>query len=371
MTRRLLSLGGLGILAVVLNHAAGYGMIALFLWADTYLPVQSPYWEPLGSPAHYALLVTRSLGVFAVPAFLFMSGFFGAYVARGHDSGLQRWKAVLQRVIALAVPYLLWSIAIVILDALQGVVFTPLEYVSRLLSWGVAGHLFYVPMLCSCYLLSPGLVVLARNRPGRLVLVSAAIQAAAVAARYLEFWGVHSPILQWVIRVTPNWAFPRWITYFALGLVVAFNVGKTRRFLAKYQRQIVVLAGISWMLNIAEGSYLLQAYRTYWTAGVSTFSYHVFALSVIAGFLSLGDTAILKSGLVQDLGKRSYGIYLLHLPIIDLGARGVRKIAPGMLAHQAVLVPFLFVVGLGLPLLAMTALSRAKRARRAYRYLFG
>ena len=67
MTKRLLTLSGLAILIVVLNHAAGYGQIALFLWADRYLPVSVPNWGALGSFLHYVLIAVRSLGSFAVP----------------------------------------------------------------------------------------------------------------------------------------------------------------------------------------------------------------------------------------------------------------------------------------------------------------
>ena len=67
MARRILLLSGLAILAVVLNHAGGFGQIAMFLWADRYRPVSVPNWDQLGTPVHYALLTIRSVGVFAVP----------------------------------------------------------------------------------------------------------------------------------------------------------------------------------------------------------------------------------------------------------------------------------------------------------------
>ncbi len=74
---------------------------------------------------------------------------------------------------------------------------------------------------------------------------------------------------------------------------------------------------------------------------------------------------------LNELSKRSYGIYLVHAPLVDLSARVIRKTAPWMLEYQVIIVPLLFAVGIGVPLLAMGAVSRWPPARRFYRYLFG
>jgi len=371
LTKRLLLLGGLAILAVVLNHAAGYGQIALFLWADTYLPVSVPYWGALGLVSHYGLLVTRSLGVFTVPAFLFISGFFSAYLARRTWSTHRRWKAVFRRVLSLAVPYVFWSIVIFVGEALQGTIYKPLEYVAKLLTTGASGHLYYVPLLCSCYLLSPWIVASARRRPRLLLSALALLQAGALAIRYLRRFGSGSSALAWMAQVTPYWSLPWWLIYFALGSTTALNVQRTKELLARYRWQILGLAVTSWLLNALEGNALLQTYRTDWIAGSDTISYHLAAVSAVAYFLALVDMRIPWSKALHKLSKRSYGIYLVHMPFIDLIARMIRKIAPWMLAYQGTLVLLLFVVGLGIPLLGMEAVNRWPPTRRIYRYLFG
>jgi len=371
LTKRLFLLGGVAILAVVLNHAAGYGQIALFLWADRYTPVSVPYWDALGSLPNYALIALRSIGAFAVPAFLFISGFFSAYIGRGGSSTDHKWKAVFMRVRGLAIPYVFWSIVIFVGDAFQGTTYAPLEYVAKLLTTGASGHLYFVPLLCSCYLLSPWIVTSAKKRPRLLVTVSVLLQLGTLAVRYLGRFGVRGAALAWMARVTPYWSLPWWITFFVLGSIAALNIQRTDELLTNHRWQIVAVAVASWLLNILEGNALLRTYRIEWIAGSDTISYHLFAVSAVAGFLAFADIWIPWSKALQKLSKRSYGIYLVHIPFIDLIARIIRKIAPWMLAYQGVLVLLLFVAGLGVPLLVMEAVRRWLPSRGVYRCLFG
>ena len=371
MTKRLLSLGGFAILAVVLHHAAGYGQIALFLWADRYHPVSVPYWDPLGSLPHYVLLVVRSIGVFAVPSFLFISGFFSAYMARTKRSTYQQWKAVFEKVLNLVIPYVLWSIVIFGADALQGTIYKPIDYVVKLLTKGASGHLYFVPLLCACYFVSPWISTAAKRKPLLLLFVCTLLQMGGLVVEYLHRFGIESVILTWIHRIAPSSSITWWILYFALGSVVALNLQKTKDFLAHYRWQIIITTIVTWFLNILEADHLLQAYRTNWAAGIDTVSYNLFAISVLACFLAFEDVKIPWQKAFDKLGRRSYGIYLMHILIIDVTARIIRRVIPWMLEYQIVLVPLLFVAGLGIPLLTMEFVRRWPSTRKAYRYLFG
>lgn len=371
MTKRLLLLGGLAIVAVVLNHAAGYGQIALFLWTDRYLPVDVPYWTAFGSLTHYVLLAIREICVFAVPAFLFVAGFFSAYVARGDSSKQRQWKTVFKRVYNLVVPYVFWSILIFIGDALQGITYAPLEYVAKLLSTGASGYLFFVPLLCSCYLLSPWIVGFAQKKPRMLLFVAALLQVGVLVVNYLHQFNDESSALTILMRLMPFWLFPYWIIYFALGSVIAFNIQSAKSFLARYRWHIAALTVIAYLLNVLEADFILQRYQTAWIANVDTLSYNLYATAVIACFLAFSDIQIPCSKALSELSKRSYGLYLLHLPVIDLTARVVRLFVPQVLAYQVVLVPLFFAVGLGVPLLVMELVRRWRLTHRAYRWLFG
>ena len=75
MLKRLLYMNGLAILAVVLNHARVWGVVAMVFWADRYKPVTVPDYSQVGSAEYYSLLVLDGIIQFAIPTFLFVSGF--------------------------------------------------------------------------------------------------------------------------------------------------------------------------------------------------------------------------------------------------------------------------------------------------------
>ena len=85
MAKRLSLLMGFSILMVVVGHAAGWGQVAMFNWTHKYLPVASPNYDLIGTPAYYTLAFLRQAGSFAVAAFLFVGGFFSAFSARTAD----------------------------------------------------------------------------------------------------------------------------------------------------------------------------------------------------------------------------------------------------------------------------------------------
>jgi len=93
-------------------------------------------------------------------------------------------------------------------------------------------------------------------------------------------------------------------------------------------------------------------------------------VAFILCFLAFDKVTIPGSKMFHQLGKSSFGIYLLHPIVLEFVARVIRQIVPWMLAPQVVFALLLVVMAVGGPLLFMTAVSRSP-ARRFYRYLFG
>src|SRR5579883_33094 len=87
--KKLAVLRGIAIMAVVINHAAGYGVFGLVWWGNRFGdPIPAPNRSFIGGPTYYSLLVLSQLSLFSVPLFLFASGFFVTYAARGKWSNL-------------------------------------------------------------------------------------------------------------------------------------------------------------------------------------------------------------------------------------------------------------------------------------------
>jgi len=205
MTRRLLILNGLAALMIPLHHAAAYGLQAMFLWTDRYRPVEVPNYDQLGSFAYYALMISRELHSFAVPAFMFVSGFFIAFMGKRSAEKL-KWNMGLPRIKALLPPLILWTVFRFILVPQEPTVDQ------------VLGTYWFIVLLIQYYLLSPWLVALAKTRWRLLLIGSALIQLVAQGLRYPHFLGIDVPGLDLMLKLTPLWSFPYLLFNFSLGI---------------------------------------------------------------------------------------------------------------------------------------------------------
>lgn len=367
MTRRLFLLMGLALLAVVWSHAAGWGQIAMFWWTDRYRPVTVPNFDQLGTPSYYALLVIRQLTVWSVPAFLFISGFFVAYAARGNQSILS-WRMVRVRIVNLLVPYTIWSLMCFVGDALDGITYTPLEYLGRLVSGKAEGPYFYVPLLCQFYLLAPLLVPLAKSRRRLLLLGAGLVQLGALGLNYRVLFGVD---ILGASAVGQGWLPFMWAFFFPFGIVCGLHIGQLKSWLAQHKWSILSATIILGLSGIVEPEVIYRITGRSLRSNPSTITTSLFSLAFLLCFLAFDRVSIPFSRTVHLVGAKSYGIYLLHMTVMAFVARVIRQIAPWMLAHQVlVFVPLMLTVGLGVPLLFMAVVSRSP-ARRYYRYLFG
>ena len=188
MVNRLLLLNGIAIVNVILFHATGFGFTAMFSWAHRYRPVTSPNYDAVGSASYYALRGLEQYVAFTIPAFLFVSGFFVSVMA-GRQQGGVKVAAVLARVRALAVPYLLWSAVILGALALEGRIYRPERYARMILTGSTHPNYYYVPLLMQLYLVAPALVWLARRQWRALLAATALLQLGVYLLQYLVVSG--------------------------------------------------------------------------------------------------------------------------------------------------------------------------------------
>jgi len=387
MYRRLLLLNGLAILAVVLYHASGWGFVAMFWWTDRYLSVSVPNFDQLGSPTYYALRVIEQLIAFAVPAFLFVSGFFAAFANRRQrsagaatksaltEAGVDKrrtigWTLVWARIKALGIPFLMWSVVFLTLDAMQGEIRSATEYVVRLVTGGAADQLYYVPLLCQLYLLSPFLIALGRRRPWLLLALAAVAQLGMHALQYAEMLLPGMPFFEAAMDYAPQWLFTWRVFWFALGIVFGLDLAQAKQALARLRPGLPVAVFVTAALGVLEWEALFNACGMRCLAPRETAVDGLYALSVILAVLAFEDVTLPFSRGIGGLGARSFGIYLLHGHVLEFVSRVIYHVAPWMLAYQALQQPLLVVAGVGLPLLLMLAVDRSP-ARAAYEYLFG
>jgi membrane-bound acyltransferase YfiQ involved in biofilm formation len=368
MTKRAFLLMGLAIVAVVWSHAAGWGQIAMFHWADRYRPVTVPNFDEVGTPSYYVLLVIRQLTVWSVPAFLFVSGYFVAY-AMGRQQTL-RWKVVASRLRHLLVPYFIWSSAIFLASALEGTIYTPLEYVEQLVFGTADGTFFYVPLLCQFYLLAFLFAPLASRKSQVLLLIAAVLQLGTISLRYLVLFGVDVPEIDLMGETWP-WLFVWWVFYFPLGVVCGLHVRRFSQWLVQHKGKILVATVVLGVLAILEPEVIYRTTGVEWRFVPLTITTTVYAVAFVFCFLSFEKIPEVFSKAFSRFNKAALGIYLLHMTAMAYVARFIRQIAPSLLAYPVLFLnPLLLIVGLGVPLFLMNVVSKSP-ARKYYRLLFG
>ena len=97
-------------------------------------------------------------------------------------------------------------------------------------------------------------------------------------------------------------------------------------------------------------------------------SLSAFTFVLLLPVLDRGSIPMVKR--LEEIGKRSYGLYLTHLIVLDLVLLGIGFIWPSLFNYQVLLLLPLFLIALTVPLSLMRALSRS-RAKVIYRYLLG
>jgi probable poly-beta-1,6-N-acetyl-D-glucosamine export protein len=369
MSRRLLLLNGLAILAVVCNHAAGWGYTAMFWWTDRYQNVAVPNFDQMGSAAYYALLLVKQLTVFSVPAFLFVSGFFIVYAARG-NRGTLSWGMIGRRLITLLVPYVVWSITIFVLDAVDGQRYAIWEYAYRLATGGVIGPYYYVPLLCQFFVLAPWIIKLAKTRPRVLLITTALVQMALFAVSYLVIYTPTQSIGLAIARVTPDWLCLHWGFYFSIGVIYSLNIKQCKAWLNRTRWILLAVLNILAVAAVGESQLLNRSLPNGWQGQTGILMPALYALVFVLCFITFDNVEIPAGNQLCQLGTHSFGIYLVHPKLIEYVARVIYHVAPMLLAHQIIFILLLIVSGIGIPLITMELAARSK-AHRFYRYVFG
>jgi peptidoglycan/LPS O-acetylase OafA/YrhL len=358
MSRRLLWLNGIAIIAVALHHSAAFSLQAMFDWTDRYAAVSVPNYDQIGSPAYYVLMLLRLLLTFAGPAFFFISGYFIGITAKGEQSKI-RWEMIWSRIKLLVVPFLLWTAVryILLRDLPRNIddILTPYHW---------------IPLLIQFYLLAPFIVVLAK-RNWKLMLVAIALFGWFMS--YLtyraEFGWMPARELQ---SSLPNWLFifnlPFW---FPFGVVMGLHLVQFKPRLIQYRWPLLVAAIVMAVLVLVEYTVVDQLTGPAWLGpGFSGFSKLPYSLFLILAFLAFDKSRMPLANEISQIGTKSLGIYLGNIPSVYLAAVFMYRLMPGILGYQLVYLSILTLVGLGIPLLLMEIVRRSPMRHR-YRVLFG
>jgi peptidoglycan/LPS O-acetylase OafA/YrhL len=348
INRQFAALRGLAMILVVLNHSIHLGS-----WYSQELG----YAKATGLE-YYILLVLEQLGVFAVPIFLFVSGSFFVYAVKGKELR-SAYKIVRTNLGHVVFPYILWSIVFYILIYVWlGQSYSPLEYIKNL----IVGYPFnFVPLLIFFYLLSPVLVAGGQRLSWLLLVGIGLYQIILLNLIYPGILGFQFPswmhILEMpVLRTT----IAIWGIYFPLGVVYSLYANRLMPILFKWRWFFLCGAVALFVLNIVR----------YGSAQQPPIEGYLAPLFMSLLLPSIKRDQIPQAQRLELVGKRSYGLYLMHFNIINIVLFGLSIVFPTLLGFRALLLPLLFIIGLSVPLVLMNNLARHSRVG-SYRYVFG
>jgi peptidoglycan/LPS O-acetylase OafA/YrhL len=371
MVRRLLLMNGLAVLGAVVFHATGWGFTALIWWRERYVagaPV--PDFSQVGTAGYYLLRVAEQVALVGVPAFLFVSGFFIAF-ASGRQ-GRVEWSTVEARLRMLLPPFVLWSACILLARVVEGTIAGPGSFARRLVLGQAAEPYYYVPAITQLFLLAPVIVWGLKHRPASTLGLAGLVQVLVQAVRYPVLLGHDTPWVVWIAGHLPSWFFPHLVFWFTLGVFAGLHWTALSGWLVRVRPVLPWLTGLLAVVAFVEWELLLRASSLPWLPATTTVLDSLFAAALVLCFLSGAWPELPASvrRVLEQVGERSYGVYLLHVLVLEFLARGAYHAAPMLLAHPVAFHVLLVAGGLGVPMLAMAVVDRSP-LRPAYKLLFG
>jgi len=306
----------------------------------------------------FLLTLLQALGVFAVPIFLFISGAFVAYAARG--ASRLSLNFVWNSIRHILWPYLVWSIVFYALIYFHGgQTFSFTGYLKNLAT-GYPFH--FVPLLILFYAASPVLIPAAKRHPWLLLGAIGVYQLLLITIRHPDVLSISPPGPAHLLNLpVVGETFSDWGIYFPLGTVVSLHASALRTRLKQVRWGSVLLTLALFILGLAHATGAVNAPWARYFAPLPL----IFVVPVV----QRGSIPAVRQ--LEKIGKRSYGLYLTHLIVIDLVRWVIERIAPELFAFQILLYPILFLVGLTVPIILMSDMAQRKPTRRVYRYVFG
>jgi peptidoglycan/LPS O-acetylase OafA/YrhL len=347
MQRQFPALRGLAIFLVVVNHS-----ITLSLQVARESGGVNPIVEK------WVLIAIKEFGIIAVPIFLFIAGSFFVYAAQGRTIK-NAYKQVWASLVHTIPPYILWSLVYyLVMFFLINERATVIGYLRNL----VVGYPFnFVPLLIAFYLIAPLLIWLAKRVAWIVLLVSLAYQIFLIAVLRPELFPFTLP--GWSNYLAPpvlRLSLAIWGIFYPLGIVFGLHSNLVLSLLKRW-----------WFLIAISG---LGLFILAFLSEVGVVDFPLAAVfGPVVGILLI---PLIKRDwipfvrVLEQLGKRSYGLYLTNLIVINLLLALVKAAAPWMLSIQSLLAALLIVITLAGPQWIMGWVEQGP-GRKVYRFAFG
>jgi peptidoglycan/LPS O-acetylase OafA/YrhL len=158
--------------------------------------------------------------------------------------------------------------------------------------------------------------------------------------------------------------------WFASGMIFARHITAFRDFLQRWKSTILTLTVILFVAGVLEWEFLLRTSAQPWIDHRETIIDSLYSAGVISCLLAYTNVKLPMTTFLNTMGSRSYGIYLAHIPVMEIVARGIYHALPEALGMPLFFMGFLTLMGLGIPL-ALMKTFRSTFLVRVYSIAFG
>lgn len=289
---------GLAIIAVVAIHATSSGYSC-------------------GYRNLHFIVVYRQLLNFAVPAFLFISGY---WLSRKPIKSLEDYKSFLiRRLSRILIPYLFWSSILIGHALIKTHDISVHKIIFTLLIGGASDPYYFIILLAQLYIMTPLLQYINRKSYGLVLVLTL---------------NIISLLSLYILRLHFNWSitfywyilpFYSWVIFYEAGLLVG---GRDKKIFIPKNAYLFILAAIfiSLLISRLEGTILLLKYNNLRFAVTQVkYSSFLYSACIILGFLFVREHFRYWPKLLIAIGNYSFGIYLIHVIVLNKVVNIVQK----------------------------------------------
>lgn len=307
------------------------------------------------------------LSLFAVPLFMFISGYL--FVSRHRHANLYGISFAKKMCLSVLSPYLLFSLLYV-----AGMYFfgnehyTPSDIFQMILTGSAAIHLGFFRALFGFFVFYPIIIkyFIKCRRSKRLAIYFLVVIALQIIWKILNNIDFTSDVITYAIMAT---TFLRYIAYFSFGIAAWLYRRQYLRWLDTHYWLLclmllifIPLTALCWVAKYYWHNYPILEFIC--------FPLNLFLYTIIISLLfryadTLEKQDTLSKRFVAYIGNYSFGIFLLHIMFMYLGVEGLSLL--GITPEKLLFYPVLFIVMLSLSIGSMELLVRLP----LHQYLIG
>ncbi|MGB8226840.1 MAG: acyltransferase [Sedimentisphaerales bacterium] len=283
---------GIAIIAVVAIHAI-----------DKVFPWECP---TTGGWNLFFIVTYRQLLNFAVPAFIFISGY---WASANPIESLNDYRIFLtKRLSRILIPYFFWSSILLGYGVIRTHNIDIQQMIFKLLTGRVISIYYFIIVLAQLYIMTSIFQYINRKRYGLilvLILNGTSLLLVYLGRVYFHYW------------IPMSSAFYLWIIFYEIGLLTGSsdnNIFTTK----KVQIFILPAVLVSLLISGVEANILLsRCDNWYFAIAPVKFSSFLYCICIIIAFLHIKRYLSHRPKFLAALGYYSFGIYLIHIPILN------------------------------------------------------